>query len=250
MKQRTIGNATLYCGDALTILAQLAQNMPGGIDALITDPPYSSGATHKAGRTTQAPSEKYCKDGDYAGFAGENMDQRSWQFWAQQWLSLACRLVRPEGYAMVFSDWRQLPALTDVFQAGGFVWRGIVPWDKTLSSRAPHTGYFRHQCEYVVWGSCGGLAKSTQGGPWPGMVTCRVNPARKRHMTGKPLPLMAELVKPVAPGSVILDPFMGSGTTGLAALEHGCRFIGIEISEHYFDVACERLTAAVNGGDV
>ncbi|ECB4129889.1 site-specific DNA-methyltransferase, partial [Salmonella enterica subsp. enterica serovar Abony] len=67
---------------------------------------------------------------------------------------------------------------------------------------------------------------------------------------GKPLPLMAELVKPVAPGSVILDPFMGSGTTGLAALEHGCRFIGIEISEHYFDVACERLTAAVNGGDV
>ncbi|ECA9706511.1 site-specific DNA-methyltransferase, partial [Salmonella enterica subsp. enterica serovar Bredeney] len=112
MKQRTIGNATLYCGDALTILAQLAQNMPGGIDALITDPPYSSGATHKAGRTTLAPSEKYCKDGDYAGFAGENMDQRSWQFWAQQWLSLACRLVRPEGYALVFSDWRQLPALT------------------------------------------------------------------------------------------------------------------------------------------
>ncbi|EAR6710023.1 site-specific DNA-methyltransferase [Salmonella enterica] len=250
MKMRTIGNATLYCGDALTILAQLARDMPGGIDALITDPPYSSGATHKAGRTTLAPSEKYCKDGDYADFAGENMDQRSWQFWSQRWLGLASRLIRPEGYAMVFSDWRQLPALTDVFQAGGFVWRGIVPWDKTLSSRAPHTGYFRHQCEYVVWGSRGGLAKSSHGGPWPGMVTCRVNPAEKRHMTGKPLPLMAELVKPVAPGGVILDPFMGSGTTGLAALEHGCHFIGIEISEHYFDVACEQLTAAVNGGDV
>ncbi|EKO1756856.1 site-specific DNA-methyltransferase, partial [Salmonella enterica] len=63
-------------------------------------------------------------------------------------------------------------------------------------------------------------------------------------------PLMAELVKPVMPGGVILDPFMGSGTTGLAALAHGCRFIGIEVSEHYFDVACERLTAAVNGGNV
>jgi hypothetical protein len=41
--------------------------------------------------------------------------------------------------------------LTDVMQAGGFVWRGVIPWDKTESSRAPHTGYFRHQCEYIVY---------------------------------------------------------------------------------------------------
>ncbi|MFO6425603.1 hypothetical protein ACLBOM_00690 [Escherichia coli] len=54
----------------------------------------------------------------YAEFSGDNRDQRSWAYWIP-WMSGAARLVRPGGYVMVFSDWRQLPTMTDVFQAGG-----------------------------------------------------------------------------------------------------------------------------------
>lgn len=158
-----------------------------------------------------------------------------------QWMSQVNRLVKSGGYALVFTDWRQLTTLTDVFQTGGFVWRGLIPWDKTLSTRAPHTGYFRHQCEYVVWGSNGPLPKSLHGGPWPGMVTRRVIPSQKLHMTGKPIELMESLVAPVPPGGHILDPFMGSASTGVAALRKGYKFTGIEMSQQYFDISCERL---------
>ncbi|EAT8527797.1 site-specific DNA-methyltransferase [Salmonella enterica] len=242
MKSRTIGNATLYCGNALEILPHIK---PRCVDALITDPPYSSGATHKAGRTTGNSNLKYIESGaSYEGFDGESMDARSWSFWSSLWMCRANRTVAHGGYVMVFSDWRQLPAMTDIIQSSGFVWRGITAWDKGRSSRAPHTGYFRHQCEYIIWGSNGTLSKRP-GGPFEGCIFARVIPSQKLHPTAKPESLMSELVKPVRPGGLILDPFMGSGTTGVAALNAGCRFIGIESSDHYFDVACRRLEGVI-----
>ncbi|HFS2005517.1 TPA: site-specific DNA-methyltransferase, partial [Escherichia coli] len=151
---------SLYHAQAHDVLRMLPEN---SVDALITDPPYSSGATHKAGRTCQGSHAKYINDEDlhrFEGFEGENMDARSWEYWTHLWMTQAWRTVRPGGYALVFTDWRQLPALTDAFQAAGFNWRGIVAWNKGRASRTPHTGYFRHQCEYVVWGSKGALGKS------------------------------------------------------------------------------------------
>lgn len=236
-----IGSATLYQGDALEILPTL----PSGIDGLVTDPPYSSGGMMRGDRM-QSTVTKYVQGGSEGAahnveFMGDNRDQRSWQYWMCLWLAAAQAKLKPGAYAMCFTDWRQLPVLTDAFQAGGMVWRGLIPWDKTESSRAPHKGYFRHQCEYVVWGSNGPLPAATHGGPWPGLVRQRVDHRQKLHMTGKPVELMSDLIQCVQPGGVILDPFMGSASTGIAALMQGRQFIGIEKSEHYFDVACKRV---------
>ena len=63
----------------------------------------------------------------------------------------------------------------------------------------------------------------------------------KFHMVGKPTALMAQLVEIVPVGSVILDPFMGSGTTGVACVQGGREFIGVEMDAHYFSVAQERI---------
>ena len=71
----------------------------------------------------------------------------------------------------------------------------------------------------------------------------RVDHRAKFHMTGKPVDLMKQLCQAVPPGGVILDPFMGSGSTGVAALELGYRFIGIEQDQHYFDIAATRLAS-------
>lgn len=239
----SIGNATLYQGEALDVIHAL----PMQVDALITDPPYSSGGMTRGDRM-RAPSAKYVQSGyesvDHnVDFTGDNRDARSWTFWMSWWLTAVQAKLKPGGYAMVFTDWRQLPALTDAFQAAGLVWRGVVVWDKTESSRAPHKGYFRHQCEYVVWGTNGHLTPATHGGPWPGVVRERVDHRKKLHMTGKPVGLMDQLVQAVPPGGLILDPFMGSASTGVAALARGHRFIGVEKSPHYFDVACQRLAA-------
>ena len=112
----------------------------------------------------------------------------------------------------MFTDWRQLPATTDVLQIGELIWRGIIAWDKGGGARAPHKGYFRHQCEYIVWGTKGKCLKQKFTGPFPGCYKFPVKLSDKFHLTGKPTALMEELVQIVPVGKLILDPFAGSGT--------------------------------------
>jgi site-specific DNA-methyltransferase (adenine-specific) len=231
---------TLYKGDAITVLQSLRE---ASVDALITDPPYSSGGMYRGDRAG-APAAKYVQHGVREirpTFSGDNRDQRSWSSWCTLWLNECRRVVKPAGYALMFSDWRQLPTATDAFQWGGLIWRGIVAWDKTEAARAPHTGYFRHQCEYIVWGT-NGPAKSADGlGPWPGAFRVPVKQSDKHHMTGKPTLLMERLVACEAPGKTVLDPFAGSGSTLVGALRTGRMAIGIEAEESYCAIAAARI---------
>lgn len=239
--------ATLYRGEALELLRRLPS---ASADAAITDPPYSSGGFTRGDRM-QDPNEKYVQTGTElirSSFTGDNRDARSWCYWSALWLSELARVLRPGAYVFTFCDWRQLPLAADALQAGGFVWRGIAAWDKGLGARAPHTGYLRHQCEFLAWGSNGPLPQAVHGGPWPGCFQVPVLQSDKHHMTGKPSALMRELVKIVRPGGVIVDPFMGSGTTGVACAQTARRFVGIELDPHYFDVASRRVRDAIEGG--
>lgn len=233
----------LRLGECLGILSTLAT---GTVDAVICDPPYSSGGFTRSDRNAD-PKQKYEQTGVEVirnSFSGDNRDGRSWCYWMALWLSECARIVKPNGYALVFTDWRQLPLATDALQAGGFVWRGIIAWDKGPAARAPHTGYFRHQAEYVVWGTVGVSKPAAWGGPWPGVVQQPVLQADKHHLTGKPTRLMEQLVQCAPAGGTVLDPFMGSGTTGVACARTGRNFIGIEIDPGYFAVAERRIAEA------
>lgn len=242
MKNRWQADAfELLQGDALELLREMPDE---SVDALITDPPYSSGGSFRGDRT-QEPVDKYVRSGlevIRGSFTGDNRDQRSWCYWMALWLSEAARVVKTGGLAMVFSDWRQLPMCSDAFQAGGFVWRGIVVWDKTEAAK-PTPGRFRHQAEFIVWGSKGPLRASTAS-PWAGVFRVPVTQDDKFHMTGKPTPLMEWLAGVVPRGGKILDPFAGSGTTGVGAIRAGRRFIGIEREAGHCSVALARLADA------
>lgn len=210
-------------------------------DALVTDPPYSSGGLHAGTRTADSANNKYLSSPDkYPEFSGENRDQFSYLQWSTLWMTHAFRVLRPGATALVFTDWRQLPVLTSAFQAAGFTWRGIVTWDKTEASR-PQKGRFRAQTEFVIWGSKGAW-HSNEGPALPGVFRHSVTAGGpKLHTTGKPVPLMDDLMK-ACPEGTVLDPFAGSGSTGVAALRSGRFFVGCEREEAYFDIACERLS--------
>ena len=237
-----IGGATLYCGDALDILPRLDP-----VDAVFADPPYSSGGMFRGDRTTKT-SEKYQSSryrSLYAEFSGDSRDQRSYAHWSALWLSAALRLTRPSGVCGVFTDWRQLPTTTDAIQAGGWVWRGLVVWDKTEAAR-PQKGRYRNQCEYVVWGSNGVLP--ADGPVLPGLFRHVVSTDDKHHMAGKPVAVLRDLLRITRRGATVLDPFMGSGTTGVAAARLGRRFVGIELEPTHFETACRRIDDAYRQG--
>lgn len=240
MQKETIGKATVYQGESLEILQYLAEQGQQ-VDAMITDPPYSSGGTFRGDRM-QKTSTKYQNSenhGIYDEFSGDNRDQRSYAHWCALWLFQAQQIVRPGGIAALFTDWRQLPTTTDALQAGGFVWRGVGVWDKTLGCR-PMKGRYRNQAEYFVWGSNGPMVNASEicG---PGVIKYAPNAEPKHHIAGKPTKLIEEMMGIC--GGVVLDPFMGSGTTGIAAVRTGREFIGIELMQSHFDTACKRLEA-------
>jgi len=233
--------ATLWHGEALAVLAAMPD---ATVDAVITDPPYSSGGMVRGDRT-QGVHAKYVNTDSVtgralAGFSGDNRDQRGYGYWSALWLSEARRVTAPGGACVLFTDWRQLPTTTDALQAGGWVWRGIVPWHKPNGRRTQ--GRYANTCEYLVWGTNGPRprdASETLGGFF------EANALRERtHITQKPLEVLRDVVRICPPGGVILDPFTGSGTTGVAALIEGRRFVGVEQIAHHVTDAVARLTAA------
>lgn len=154
-------------------------------------------------------------------------------------MAAALKIARPGALCLVFNDWRQLPVTTDAIQAGGWLWRGLCIWDKTEAAR-PQRGRYRNQAEYIASGSNGSL--SADGPCLPGVFRHRVLPGDKHHLTGKSTRLMSDLL-PLC-GQTVLNPFMGSGTTGVACVQLGRRFVGIEQDEGYFQVAFLRIEEA------
>ena len=240
MTKYTAQGVTIYQGDVLATLRSLPDN---SIDAVLTDPPYSSGGVTLAAKQSD-PAQKYQQSGTrktYPPMLGDGKDQRSFTAWATLWLSECWRIAKDGAPVMLFTDWRQLPSMTDALQGAGWLWLGIVPWDKR-SSR-PQMGKFRQQCEYVLFGSKGRFAPSTRA-CLPGVYAYPVIAQQKVHLTGKPVALVKDLLAVAPAGGIILDPFIGGGTTALAALETGRECIGVELSKAYSRLAIERVKEA------
>jgi site-specific DNA-methyltransferase (adenine-specific) len=237
---------TIYHGEALDVLRELPT---ASVDILLTDPPYSSGGAFRSDRV-KAPDEKYRgwsqnADGssrkptaEYGSFGGDNRDQRTHAMWSALWMGEALRACRPGSHAYVFTDWRQLPLTSDVVQLGGWVWRGIVVWDKGVGR--PSKGKFRNHLEYVLW-CTHGATPEVDAYPSTLIAVPTVPPKDREHVTQKPVALLSHLLTLCPKEGVVLDPFMGSGSTLVAAREMGYRVIGCDIDRKNCDIAVSRL---------
>lgn len=189
----------LLQGDCLTMLKEVA---PASVDLVLCDPPYSSGGTH-AGDRKASTTAKYT-DRDYDGaaklpaFSGDSMDQRSFTAFMRWVCSELRQKTREGGILEIFVDWRNLPAMTDAVQMAGWVWRGVLVWDKGVSRNQP--GRFRNDCEFVVWCSNGDLPidwKAAKGSKaMPGVYHVPGVPPKQRvHQTEKPVELLRALIQ-------------------------------------------------------
>ena len=205
----TIGNATLYHGDCLEILPTLPK-----VDAVVTDPPY--GISHKSGGGTGGKWANVKHQG--VKIAGDEKE-----FDPSPWLALGVPVVM--WGANFFSN--RLP--------GG----GWLVWDKRPGIE--DMIFNRSDAELAYFS--GTKTVKTIRHLWHGI--CRDSEVGEHwHPTQKPVAVMAGCLKHLPKAQTILDPFMGSGTTGVACMNLGRKFIGIEIEERYFTIACERIEAA------
>jgi DNA modification methylase len=206
----TIGRATLYLGDARDLLPML-----GKFDACVTDPPYGI----KADRDRNSEQWGWR---DYGGGGWDN--------------------ARPDAELMGLV----LASAKHSVVWGGNYFPDVLPpnplakwlvWDKGQE------GFSLADCEFA-WCSFEGAIRRKH------YARALAMQDGKEHPTQKALAVMKWCIEQLPKGSSILDPFMGSGTTGVAAVQMGRDFIGIEREPKYFDIACKRIEDAQRQGDM
>lgn len=232
------GNYELFHGDCLELLRSLPDK---SVDAIITDPPYCSGGfseVQKKSATHQGLRSETIRDGKEHWFTSDAMTTNGFLFLMRSVSNEGLRLLKDGGSLLCFCDWRMYPMLSGAMESSGLRLQNMIVWDK---GNAGLGRGFRPQHELIIHLVRGtGKYYSNNGINVYGAK--RINHTARDHPTQKPVDLLCELVQVVAPtDGVVLDPFAGSGSTGVAALRVGRRFIGIEREAEYIDVARSRI---------
>lgn len=137
-----------------------------------------------------------------------------------------------------------VPLMYDKLEDGGAILKTPIVWDKGNWTSGDLTGDYGNQCELILFAHKG-RHKLKDGRP-SNLWRVPRDPAGE-HPTPKPVALMSRCIhNSVDKGGLVLDPFMGSGSTGVAAIREGCHFIGIELEPKYFDISCRRIEAEDN----
>ena len=227
---------TMHRGDCIAAMREMADK---SVDHVITDPPYEAEA-HTEYRTTRAVNDGRISDAAIDFVAMTDALR----------VDVACGCARVcSGWNLAFCQIEGVSPWRDAFVDAGMRWRRAQVWIKPdscpqFTGDRPAQGF---ECIASAW--CGsGKSKWNGGGRRGVYVHCVNSDGKNEHPTTKPLPLMLELVNLFTnPGETILDPFAGSGTTGVACLRLGRHFIGCEKDPKYFDLACDRLRAEEEG---
>jgi site-specific DNA-methyltransferase (adenine-specific) len=227
------GGVRLFHGDALEVLARMES---GSVDVVLTDPPYSSGARQAMQLRSRGSMRRNTGPcGTDRWFGMDNLTSHGFAMLVRLFGVESLRVCKRDGHLFSFIDWRQWPVLAGALESSGWSPRACLVWDK--GSYGMGNG-FRQQAEFIIHASKGigdNFLRHDVG------TVLRVNrEPDTNHPTAKPLAI-ARLLLTCVPGSVVLDPFAGSGTTLAAAIAEGWQGIGIEINERYCEIAAARL---------
>jgi site-specific DNA-methyltransferase (adenine-specific) len=233
----TIGDATLHLGDCREILPTLGQ-----VEAVVTDPPFS--IRHKFGEAK--------------GSRGKGTRVLQWA-WDENMsrddvvaaLRLACDRARS---FFTFCGLSQATLIGDALAEHGFTCKPAA-WVKECPAPAGKGNWWPSAMQMAVYGYRTGAWFGDDDPKRTNVFVADAyrfgNPDKNGHPTQTPLVLMERYVRSmVRPGGLALDPFMGSGTTGVAAIKLGRKFIGIEIERKFFDIACQRISTTERQQDM
>ena len=229
-----IGAARLILGDCRDILPTL-----GPVDCIVSDLPYLL----ECGGNKETPLSM---GGKFARGAYDNSGAIipvDIEF--SEIMPLAIRCL-PNGHAYFMVNNRHVAAVQNAAIEAGFRFHNWLVWDKGTGT--PNRWYMKN-CEFTLLVYTG-RAKYINDCGSRQLIKCP-NVIGGEHETQKPVPLMEHYIgNSTSRGDSVLDPFMGSGTTGVAAVQMGRKFIGIEREPKYFDIACRRIEDAQRQGDM
>lgn len=219
--------ATIYHGDALDLLPTLTT---ASVAAVVTDPPYVIGAVSA---------------GNMASKAGGWADMMNSSLWFSAWYREVDRCLRSDGVFWTFCNWRSLPVVMRAALDASLPITSLLVWDKEWIGPGGSQG-LRPAYELVALLAQPEFSIPDRG--VPDVWRHKVGSYKEHgHPAEKPEQLVRKIITTSAlkPGALVLDPFLGSGTTAEAAKNAGMRFVGFEAEERYCEIAARRLSQEV-----
>jgi site-specific DNA-methyltransferase (adenine-specific)/modification methylase len=224
----------VFLGDSREHMKEIPNH---SIDLILTDPPYNLGKY-----STGNINPKWRKE--------INNDIAKWDkitFSPSEWLKPFKRVLKPEGNIFAFTSYNLLGKWHEVFDSEFDVFQFMV-WHKTNPTPKIHKVSFLNSCELIVcvWnkGHTWNFSRQNEMHNFIETPICMGNERLKdpKHPTQKPIRVLQRIVKIASnKGDIVLDPFMGVGSVGVASLRLGRKFLGIEIEEKYYQAAKKRL---------
>lgn len=214
-------------GDCLQLLKKIPDK---NVDLILTDPPYN-----------------ISKDNNFTTMGRSGIDFGEWDHEADltTWLSDASRVLKPGGSLVLFNDWKNLPKIAKVCESKGLILKDLLRWKKNNPMPRNRDRRYVVDYEFAIWVVKKGKwtfnrqSENYQRPEFEYPILCG---KKRKHPTQKPVELMEELIKIHSnENDVVLDPFMGSGSTGVAALKLNRKFIGYELDDKYFEIAKNRM---------
>ena len=237
-------------GDSGAAMDRIFDRHPDGtFDMIFADPPYflsNGGSTCKNGR--RAKVDKGAWDESRGAEANHEFNR--------EWLRRCQRALKPDGTIWVSGTQHVIYSVGFAMQQLGFKLLNTITWEKPNPPPNLSCRYFTHSTETILWAAKSERSKHTFNYPamreanggrqmksvWRIKVPARAEKTHGRHPTQKPLELIERcLLASTNPGDLVLDPFLGSGTTGVAAARHGRRFVGVEMNAAYVETARKRV---------
>ena len=228
----------LLLGDSTKRLAEIDD---ASVDLILTDPPYNTGLTARSGtRLTNFFDDRYSADA-YRALATTTARE-------------CFRILKDNRAAYVFINWRSLGVWLDALTGAGFRLKNVIVWNKVVAGLNYQN--YAHTHEFLIFAVKGRFFPKNKGTGddqrldlW--RVRRELHHARNsdfHHETTKPLAVVRRPIEHATePGEIVCDPFMGSGTTCVAAKMLGRGYIGIELDPRFFTLAAKRVSAVRNG---
>tara|TARA_R110000744_G_scaffold324163_1_gene430016 strand:- start:9 stop:674 length:666 start_codon:yes stop_codon:yes gene_type:complete len=217
----------LYKGDCLEEMKKIKSN---SVDCLITDPPYTviTGGKNN-GRNHKRPK----------GILNENSELMGNIPPFNDWLKEVYRVMRNESHGYCMTNTKNLIKMSQEIENVGFKIHNFLVWQK---NNCTPSQYYMKNCEYIVFFRKGNAKYINDIGRSKTVHSFNNIIGNKEHPTQKPVELMELYVRnSTKENEIVLDPFMGSGSTGVACKNTNRNFIGIEMNDEYYNIACKRV---------
>lgn len=207
------------------------------VDLILTDPPYNISV----------------KNNFHTLKGRHGIDFGEWDkgFDLTGWIPNAIRILKSGGNIIIFNAWRNMGQIADMLEQNGCLIKEMIQWQKTNPMPRNRDRLYVTTCEFAIWATKGkGWTFNRQRETYENTIFVYpiVSAKQRFHPTQKPTALIEDLIKIHSnEKDIICDPFMGSGSTALAALHTGRKFIGYELDEKYYEVACQRVDQEMKG---